>query len=446
MDDHWRFVFEILLVVILVLLNAVFASAEIAVISFNDYKLKKLAEDKNKKAMRLLKLTQQPAKFLSTIQIGITLAGFLASAFAADNFSEYLAPWLYSVFPQISQGLWNSISLVIITLILSYFTLVFGELVPKRIAMKYDEKIAMALANFIFVLSKITSPAVSLLTASTDGILRLFGISPDDEEEKVTEEEIRFMVDVGSENGTIDPIEKDMIQNVFEFDNIDAANVLTHRTEVCVLMQEDSPTEWEKIVRETGYSRFPVCGETIDDILGIIHARDLYEYLYDKCEGDINDIIRPAYVVPETVTADVLFRNMKREKQHLAVVVDEYGGFSGIVTIDDLLEEIVGEITDENEEGEEVPPIVKISDDTWQIVGIAPIDEVEEVLEIELPHDDDYDTFGGFIFNRLDSVPRDGETFEIEACDLKIKVTEISDRRIEKTIVKKLSSQNTEEN
>ena len=268
--DPW--IWPIILQIILIALNAVFACAEIAVISMNDTKLEKLAAEGDKRAVTLSKLTTIPAKFLATIQVAITLSGFLGSAFAADNFATKLVSALAGIGFYMPQA----VAVILITIILSYFTLVFGELVPKRLAMKKAEKLALGMAGMLYVVSKIFAPLVGLLTVSTNGILRLLGIDPNEEEEEVTEEEIRMMVDAGSEKGTIDTEEKEMIQNVFEFDDIPVDEICTHRTDVALLWADDGLEEWEKTIHESRHSLFPVCGESVDDILGILGAKDYF--------------------------------------------------------------------------------------------------------------------------------------------------------------------------
>lgn len=425
---------QILLQIILIILNAVFACAEIAVISFNDNKLAKLAEQGNKKAIRLARLTSQPARFLATIQVAITLSGFLGSAFAADNFSDILVDWLVNIGVKIPPSTLNAISVIIITIILSYFTLVFGELVPKRVAMKKAESLALGMSALITFISKLFAPIVWLLTASTNGLLRLMGIDPDSEDEEVTEEEIRMMVDAGSEKGVIDEEEKEMIQNVFEFDALTAGEISTHRTEISLLWTDETPEQWKETIYESRHSRYPVCEESVDNVVGVLNARDYFR-VQDKSREEIMEAaVNPAYFVPEGVKADVLFRKMRQNKCGMAVVLDEHGGMCGIVTMTDLLEQIVGEIDDENDIDDDVQEIERIDSKTWKISGGASITEISEQLGIQLPEDDN-DTFSGLIFSSLGDIPEDGSEFEIDIAGLHIKVTEIKDHKIEKTIV-----------
>ncbi len=425
----------ILLQIVLIALNAIFACAEIAVISMNETKLDKLAEQGNKRATCLKKLTSQPARFLATIQVAITLSGFLGSAFAADNFADPLVNWIISLgAPASARGTLNSAAVVVITIILSFFTLIFGELVPKRVAQRKAEKLALGMAKMIYTISKIFAPLVFILTASTNGILRLIGIDPNENEEVVSEEDIIMMVDAGSENGTIDSEEQQFIQNIFEFDDLTADEIATHRTEVSLLWMDESMDEWDKTIHDSRHNLYPVCGETVDDVIGILNTKDYFRLENKDRETVMREAVRPAYFVPETVKADVLFRNMRQTKNFFAVVLDEYGGMHGIITINDLIERLVGDITDEEESEEKEPEIVALDSETWKISGVAPLSDVAEALSMELPLDE-YDTFGGFVFGHFGSVPEDGTTFEVEACGLAIKVTDVKDHQIEAATV-----------
>jgi putative hemolysin len=431
-DSH--IIWQLLLQLFLIMINAVFACAEIAVISMNDTKLAKLAATGNKKAVRLSKLTNQPARFLSTIQVGITFAGFLGSAFAADNFSERLVGWLIQSGVKIAEKTLDTIAVIVITLILSYFTLVLGELVPKRVAMRKAEKLALSISGFVYFISKVFAPLVWLLTLSTNSLLRLMGIDPHASDETVTEEEIRMMVDEGSEKGAIDIQEKVLIQNVFEFDDKTAREIMTHRTEVSLLWLEESVEQWEKTIIESRHNIYPVCDETTDDIIGILSSKEYFRIKDKTRENILKYAVKPAYFVPESVRADVLFRNMKKSRQHFAIILDEFGGMNGIVTMNDLLEELVGDLEDDVTVPEEPVSIERVDSQTWKIRGSAPLGEVVEQIGISLP-EDDYDTFGGFVFGMLGYIPEDGSTPEIDGYGLHIKVTEIREHQMEKAIV-----------
>ncbi len=430
--------FSLALQLVLIALNAVFACAEIAVVSVNEAKVAQMAQKGNKRAYRLQKLLKAPARFLSTIQIAITLSGFLASAFAADNFSTYIAAWLSRLDIPLPYQTIHTASIVIITLILSYITLIFGELVPKRVAMKRAEKIAFLMSGLITVISKIFAPVVWLLTVSTNGVLRLFGMNPDEDDEVVGEEEIRLMVDEGSRKGTIDMTEKEMIQNIFEFDDKQVGEFATHRQDVCFLLLNDTIEEWNSLILESGHENYPICEKTADSVIGVLSA-SAYFRLEDKSkESVMENAVRPAWFIPETLKADVVFKKMKEARKFFAVVLDEYGGLTGVVTVNDLLEQLVGDFTADDSEagaGEEIAPSTDESG-AWLIRGSASLDDVSERLAVELPTEE-YDTFGGYVLGVYGSIPDDGSVFTVETPLLRIKVTEIRDRRVLRTAVLK---------
>ena len=312
--------------IVLIALNAVFASAEIAVLSLNETKLGRMAEQGNGRAKRLVRLTKEPARFLATIQVAITLSGFLGSAFAADNFSEPLVDWMIHMGVSIPRATLDAGAVVFITLVLSYFTLIFGELVPKRIAMKKPEQIAMGISGLVSGISIVFKPIVSFLSVSTNLVLRLCGIDPKEEEEQVSEEEIRMMVDVGSEKGTIEHQEKEFIQNVFEFNDIMAESIATHRTDVVMLWTEDDMEVWAETIHNSRHTFYPVCDGSPDNVIGVLNAKDYFR-IDDKSRNKVmNQAVYPAYFVLETTKADVLFRNMKANKSAIAIIIDEHGG------------------------------------------------------------------------------------------------------------------------
>ncbi len=401
-------IFLLLLQVFLIALNAIFASAELAVLSINEAKLERMAEEGSKPAKRLFKLTREPAKFLATIQVAITLSGFLGSAFAADNFSEPLVNWIISLGVTIPRGTLDTIAVIFITLVLSYFTLIFGELVPKRLAMKKSEQIAMAISGLISTIAKLFKPIVWFLSISTNVILRLCGIDPNEAEDNVSEEEIRMMVDVGSEKGTIDHQEKEFIQNVFEFNDITAGNIAVHRTDVVILWLEDDAATWAQCIHENRHTQYPMCDGSPDNVIGILNAKDYFR-LDDKSRDNIlAHAVHPAYFVPETIKADVLFRNMKKARTSLAVVLDEYGGMVGIVTMFDLIEELVGKLTDEPEDQDDPEPSLEQLDTlTWRVSGNIDLQTLEKTIGLDLVSDE-YDTITGLVFDTLGIIPGNG--------------------------------------
>lgn len=434
-DSQSAIALMILLQIILIFLNAVFACAEIAVISINDNKLLKMAGEGDKRAERLVSLTKQPARFLATIQVAITLSGFLGSAFAAENFSDVLVKWLIGLGVPVPAKTLDTAAVILITVILSYFTLVFGELVPKQIAMRKAETMALGMSALISGIAKIFTPIVWLLTVSTNGVLRLIGIDPNAEEEQVGEEEIRMMVDVGSEKGTIDYEEKEFIQNVFEFDDLSADEIATHRTDIIMLDLQDSMEVWQKTIVNSRHSLYPICDDSADKIVGILSTREYFRLEDKSRETVMQYAVTPAYFVPDSVKADVLFRNMRRCHQAMAVVLDEYGGMSGIVTLNDLVEQLVGELCDDAVGMEEEKWIETVEEGVWKIHGSTPIEEVAKAVGIALPCED-YDTFNGLIFHTLGSIPEDGSDIEVETSGLNIRVTEIRKHQVETAIVR----------
>lgn len=417
---------QIIILLILILLNAYFAASEIAFISLNDAKIEKQAKEGNKKAKQIEKMLKNPSKFLATIQIGITLAGFLSSAFASDAFADILAPALNKLFPIISIEVFRGISIILITLILSFFTLVLGELVPKRIAMKYYEKIAYATIGIIKTISIIAAPFVKILTIVTNFISKLFGIS-ENEEETVTEEEIKMMIDEGEEKGTIEEDEKEMINNIFEFNDITVSEVMTHRTDVYAIEINSNIDKIIQEIDEYKYSRIPVYEETIDDIKGILFVKDLLKYLNGKKPIKIKNIMREAYFVSENKPINELFKDLQKNKMQMAIVIDEYGGTAGLVTMEDLLEEIVGNIFDEYDEIEN--DYTKIDDNTFLISGSVTINDLKKILQVEIP-EGDYDTLSGYLIELLGRVPKDDEKPTIETEKVNYKIEEYEDKRI----------------
>ncbi len=416
---------SLLVLVLLIFINAFFAATEIAFISLNDAKIEKQAKEGNKKAKKIKKMLQEPSKFLATIQVGITLAGFLSSAFAADAFASSLAPQLENLIP-IGIDIWEKISIILITLILSYFSLVFGELVPKRLAMKNPERIAFGTIGIIRVINKITSPIVAFLNFSTNSISKLFGVGPE-HEEVVTEEEIRMMVDVGEEKGSIEEEEKEFINNVFEFNDKIVSEVMNHRTEVYAIDVKSNVQDILRDLKEYKYSRIPVYEENIDNVVGILFIKDLLAYAYSNKEVKIKKLMRPAYFVSENKQINELFRDMKKNKQQLAIVLDEYGGTAGIISMEDIIEELVGNIFDEYDDVEK--DYEKIDDNTFMINGSVSIYELRKILNVTIP-EGDYDTLSGYLIELLGRIPSDDETPVIETEKVTYKIEDYEEKRI----------------
>ena len=417
---------QLLVLLILILLNAFFAATEIAFISLNDAKIEIEAKDGNKKAKSIQKMLKKPSEFLATIQIGITLAGFLSSAFASESFADDLAPVLNNLIPALSVETWNTISIVLITIVLSYFTLIFGELVPKRLGMKNAEKMAYAAVGIIKGISIITKPFVKFLTVSTNIISKIFGVGETDEE-TVTEEEIRMMVDVGQEKGAIAEEEKEMINNVFELNDRAVSEIMVHRTDIFALEMNMTISEAiEELTEDDRYSRIPVYDETIDEIKGIVHIKDLLLTTKNK-NSKLKSIAKEAYFVSETKMIDELFSELRKNKKQIAIVIDEYGGTAGLVTMEDILEEIVGDIYDEYDDEEEW--VKQIDENTYLLDGNVSIHDLEKILEIDIP-EGDYDTLSGYLIEELGRIPKEKERPLIETEKVTYKIEKYKDKRI----------------
>lgn len=444
--------YHLLLQAILIALNAIFVAAEVAFSEENESKLAQLAQKKKKKARRIEKLTENSNKFSATVRTLVTFTGYFAAAFAAINFSDELAfkfdtlirnkDWYINV----SAKALVNVSVILIMLLLSFVTLIFGELLPRRFAAKKADKVAPALVNLISTLSAILAPLVWIINGITGLLLRLFGINPSDEDDKVTEEEILFMVDAGSEEGSIDEDEKEIIQNVFEFNDTTAGEIATHRTDIDMLCTEDTPEEWEQIIHDTRHTFFPIYTDSVDKIIGVLNAKDYFRLEDKSIDNVTKNVMRAPYLVPETLAADVLLKNMRTRKEYFAVVMDEYGGMRGIVTLTDLLECIVGDIdyADDESAEEEIPEIEQIDDVTFVVSGIAPISDVEKAIDRTLD-EHDCDTIGGYILSIVGSIPEDGATVTAEGEVFSVEVTDVKDHRIERAVITLKPVEETEE-
>lgn len=448
-DPAISIILKLLLLFVLIIVNAFFAMSEIAIISLNDTKMQRLADEGNKKAKQIVKLTANSSNFLSTIQIGVTLAGFLTSASASQTFADMLTNALASNFQFCKTyiGAVGVISVIVITVVTSYFSLVLGELAPKRIAMQIPEKVSFKVVGVLLFVARATKPFVKILSLSTNAVVRIFGFDPNADEENVTEEEIRMMVDVGGEKGVIEDSQKEMIDNIFEFDDLDAGDIMTHRTEMSAIEVSKSLAEVAELAIENGYSRIPVFEEDPDRIVGILYAKDLLKYVGKSIPRDltIEKIMRKTLYVPETQPCADLFKAMNESHTQFAVVVDEYGGTAGIVTLEDVLEAIVGNIQDEYDDEEE--EITRIDETTFTVEGTTDLDEIDELVGIELP-DGDFDTIGGFVISLLGYLPTENDidkniTAEYE--NLRFTVLSIDERRIDQIKIEILPVEKKEE-
>lgn len=433
---------QLIILAVLILVNAYFSASEIAFISLNDAKIEKQSKEGNKKAKQIEAMLRTPSAFLATIQIGITLAGFLSSAFASDAFAEKLAPVLYNWIPTLTLSSWKNISIIIITLILSLFTLIFGELVPKRLAMKYYEKIAFATVGVIKTIATISSPLVKLLTVVTNVISKIFKVGENDEGE-VTEEEIKMMVDQGEEKGTIEEEEKELINNVFEFNDITVSEVMKHRKDIFAVDINISNEELMKDLTEEKYcySRIPVYDETIDEIKGILYLKDIFKNINNK-NVKVKDLVKDAYFVSQNRLINEVFKELQKNKMQIAIVVDEYGGTAGIVTMEDILEELVGDIYDEYDKVEK--EFEKLDENTYLLSGSMNINDVNKLLDAKIP-EGEYDTISGYLQDELGRIPKDGESPVIETKTVTYKIEKTEDKRILKIKACKNNVEETQE-
>ncbi|WP_228760370.1 hemolysin family protein [Gracilibacillus thailandensis] len=428
-------VLSFLILVLLILINAFFAASEISLVALNDNKIKKRAEQGDKKSIKLQALLSEPGRFLATIQIGITLAGFLASAFAADRFAGPLAEWLVAIGVPIALPVMKTIAVVTITILLSYFTLVIGELVPKQLALQKAETIAYKTVSPLSMLFKISYPFVKILNLSTNLIVKLFGVDPHAKQEEANEEEIRMLVDIGGERGTIENDEKRMIHNIFEFNDKTVSDIMTHRTDITAINVESSIEEILDIINDKRFTRFPVYEEDIDHIIGILHMKDMFPYLKTN-DQTWNHLLREPYYVMESQPIDVAFRDMKKHNIHIAMVVDEYGGIDGLITMEDMIEEIVGEILSEHHlPGEdEASSVKKVNTNQYEVEGTTHLYLLEEAFQLELPSED-FETVNGFMVHQLGYIPKNSERPAISYKNLIFEAVEISDYRIEKVLI-----------
>ena len=428
---------QLLIQAVFIAVNAIFAALEMAMVSLSSTKLKMLEEEGDKTATKLLKMLENPSGFLSAIQIAISLSGFLGSAFAADSLSEPMTEWFLSLGVRMNPQTLNSISVVIITIILTLVTIIFGELVPKRVAQQKSYQVAKAFLKLLQVISTVLKPLIWLTSSATNLILRILHMKTSSEDDQVSEAEIRMMVETGGDSGTIEEDEKEMIQNIFEFNDISVSEIMTRIGDVNYFSVDDDDETIINTIKESGNSRYPVYEGDVNNIIGILNARD---FLINRTSGSrksVRDMLRRAYFVPESIKADQLFSDMQKKKVHISIVIDEYGETRGIITLEDLLEEIVGNIYDEFDEAE-APEIERLGENRWRVSGTLTIEDLEDELDVKIPDERDYDTVGGMVFSCLHEIPSDGQTFTIEVNGLRITVTQVEDKRIAQAVVEKI--------
>ena len=423
----------IILLVFLIFLNSVFAGAEIAVLSMNEPKMKEMAEEGDHRAQILMKITEQPAHFMTAIRVTITTAGFLQSAFAAEYFAQPMTAALLKAGVDVSQNVLKIVCMIIVTILLSYVSLLFGELVPRRLGMKNPNELSLKLAGMLKIALLAVWPATALLTATTNGVLHLMGIRPEEKEDQATEDEIRMLLSEGNEQGSIQQEESEMIQNVFDLDDTDADEICTHRRDVVVLYMEDSDEKWEQVIRDNRHTFYPICGENEDDIVYILDTRDYFRLNSREREVVLKKACYPPFFVPESMRANLIFREMREKRDYFAVVLDEYGCFVGIVTLHDLVETLVGDI-DDRTDLPKPDDIEKTGEHVWKIQGGAILDDVAEAINVELPVEK-YDTFSGFVCGVLERVPEDGEQFRCNWKNLDIVVEQVRNHTVAEGIV-----------
>ena len=432
-EGNKKMIQAIILLVFLIFLNSVFAGAEIAVLSMNEPKMKEMAEEGDHRAQILMKITEQPAHFMTAIRVTITTAGFLQSAFAAEYFAQPMTAALLKAGVDVPQNILKIVCMIIVTILLSYVSLLFGELVPRRLGMKNPDELSLKLAGMLKIALLAVWPATALLTATANGVLHLMGIRPKEKEDQATEDEIRMLLSEGNEQGSIQQEESEMIQNVFDLDDTDADEICTHRRDVVVLYMEDSDEKWEQVIRDNRHTFYPICGENEDDIVYILDTRDYFRLNSREREVVLKKACYPPFFVPESMRANLIFREMREKRDYFSVVLDEYGCFVGIVTLHDLVETLVGDI-DDRTDLPKPDDIEKTGEHVWKIQGGAILDDVAEAINVELPVEK-YDTFSGFVCGVLERVPEDGEQFRCSWKNLDIVVEQVRNHTVAEGIV-----------
>ena len=432
-EGNKKMIQAIILLVFLIFLNSVFAGAEIAVLSMNEPKMKEMAEEGDHRAQILMKITEQPAHFMTAIRVTITTAGFLQSAFAAEYFAQPMTAALLKAGVDVPQNILKIVCMIIVTILLSYVSLLFGELVPRRLGMKNPDELSLKLAGMLKIALLAVWPATALLTATANGVLHLMGIRPEEKEDQATEDEIRMLLSEGNEQGSIQQEESEMIQNVFDLDDTDADEICTHRRDVVVLYMEDSDEKWEQVIRDNRHTFYPICGENEDDIVYILDTRDYFRLNSREREVVLKKACYPPFFVPESMRANLIFREMREKRDYFSVVLDEYGCFVGIVTLHDLVETLVGDI-DDRTDLPKPDDIEKTGEHVWKIQGGAILDDVAEAINVELPVEK-YDTFSGFVCGVLERVPEDGEQFRCSWKNLDIVVEQVRNHTVAEGIV-----------
>ncbi|HEV8699260.1 MAG TPA: hemolysin family protein [Candidatus Limnocylindrales bacterium] len=423
---------ELIVIVFLTLLEGFFVAAEIALVSVRRSRIEQLVEEERPGARRVRRLLEEPGRFLAVSQLGLTVIGFFASAYAAISLTDQLTGLLSAT--GVERATAQGVSLVIVTVLLALFTIVFAELVPKTLALANAERFAFALSLPIEFLARALSPVIAALTGVTNAVARLMGAQVSSEAQ-ITAEELRLIVERGGEQGVLEAEEEQMINAVIELGTQRVHEVMVPRIAMVTLAAEATIGQAIDRIVEEGHSRIPVYENTVDEIVGIVYAKDLLPFLKTDSPKPpvLRSLLRTPVFVPESMTVDDLLHELQRRKVHIAIVLDEYGGTAGLVTIEDLLEEIVGEIQDEYDEEE--PMIVKLSDDEARVDGRASVDDLAELFETHVPleDEDEYDTVGGLIYHRIGGVPKPGDQVSVDGLTLTVETTD--GRRVSKVLV-----------
>jgi putative hemolysin len=431
---------NILLLVVLIGLNAFFAAVEIALISLDKLSIQEQVKANKKKAKEVLELVRNPNQFLATIQIGITFAGFLASAFAAERFAAPLTTWIISLGVNFSPGVIRTGMVVVITLVLSFMTLVFGELVPKRVGLAYSEKVAYIALRPLKIIAFLFKPFIFLLSKTTDGVVKLLNVQVKDDDDSIGERQIRLMIERSAQKGKIQTNERIMINNIFEFDDKTVTDIMTHRTDFVAFEDNESLENVMMVLEKKRLSRIPVYHEDLDHIVGVLYARDVMFDRYEKPKEpfDIKKVMRKPYFVIESKRIDVLLKELQQQQIHMAIIVDEFGGTEGVVTLEDIIEELVGEIFDEDDIEQHF--FKKIDDSTWKVDGTASIFDINRILKTDLPTND-YDTISGFLLEELGYIPKVNETPTVISHGFTFKINKIKSKRIHSITITKEKEQ-----
>ena len=416
---------KLVIMLVCLVFSGFFSASETAFTSANHTKLKNLSSEGNKRASLVLKMVDNYDKLLSTILVGNNIVNITLSSVATILFIDLL-----------TDTSWLSAASAISTVVVTVVVLIFGEISPKSLAKDKPERFAMTVAPLLRFIIGILTPINYLFMLWKKLLVLIFKPA---EEEAVTEGEVLTLVDEAHEDGSIDEYNKELIENIFDFDDLSAGEIATHRTELTTLSSDETMEEWAQIIQESRFSRYPICGENVDDIIGVLDTREYFRLEDKSRESVMEHAVSPAYFVPETVKADVLFRNMKKNKESIAIVLDEYGGVQGVITVTDLVQCLVGDFTESDEDGEEIIPILQLEENRWQINGAVTVSEVEEALEMEIA-DCDSDTFSGFVLGLYGSIPEDCSTFEIATEQMEIQVTEIREHRVEQAIITLITS------